>query len=494
MTADCSEHLIFCLGLEEYRFVRRLSPGAMRTVRIVLVSLLLAIANGQITKAEARFGDGGPAIRARLSFPTAVVTAPDGGIFIADTGHGRIRRVGQDGIISTIAGGGFAERPRARLSRPTGIAFAPDGALVIADPRANRVWALRAGSRLEPLAGTGRRGYSGDGGSAKRARLNRPFAVAVEDDGAVLIADRGNDRVRRVNEFGTITTLIGGPPPPHRDLPGPIPDFRPIEWSDRGRSTSLSSPSGLAVTADGGVLVADTGNNVIRRLAYGITTVVAGNGTPGFSGDGEFALGAELAAPVGIVPTADGGFLFAERDHQRVREVSPSGVLRTVAGDGNVGRAPPHAPAERSPLAWPAGVAALGSGGALIADTNAHAILRVDADGGLTKIAGAERAVARRNDLAPLATLSSYLTHEPLSVHRGCRLRLRYATSRDATGLLARRKGLIWHGRITYWYGSRWTAPIHFKPGTYNVWFWARDAGETAPLSQTTLTVRQAKC
>jgi hypothetical protein len=220
------------------------------------------------------------------------------------------------------------------------------------------------------------------------------------------------------------------------------------------------------------------------------------DGTPGLTADGDFAIHAELGSPVGVAATAEGGFVVAELDHQRVREVSKSGVLRTIAGTGDIGPAPAARRARRSPLAWPAGVATLPDGDVLIADTNAHAVLRVDAEGDLVKVAGARRRVSARSAVALTAALRTYLTQKPLDVRRKCRLTIHYQTSQAATGYLVRGNGdELWHGPITYPGGTVKTGAITLANNTYTVWFYGRrSGGAKSPGDDAKLKVHGPKC
>lgn len=196
-------------------------------------------------------GDGGPALQARLNSPSGVAVAADGSLFIADAGNNRIRRVGPDGIITTIAG-------------------------------------------------TGHAGFSGDGGLAVQAGFNNPGGVAVAHDGSLIIADGDNNRIRRVGQDGIITTIAGN------DVRGFSGDGGPATQA------SLLFPSDVAVAADGSILIADLSNFRIRRIGLdGIITTVAGGGQSVFSGDGGPATNAMLLAPRNIAATADGSVFIA---------------------------------------------------------------------------------------------------------------------------------------------------------------------------------------
>jgi RHS repeat-associated protein len=229
--------------------VRRVSPqGIIRTV-----------AGG----AYGYFGDGGPAIAAGLVQPTSIALGPDGSLYITDTGNHAVRRVAPDGIISTVAGTGVAGfsgdggiATNARLSRPTDIAIVADGSMYIVDSINDRARRVAADGRIETFAGNGALGFSGDGGLAVEASLFRPEWLAIGAEGDVYINEFGG-RVRRINTGGLIDTVAGT---------GAF-DFT----GDGGPATlaTFNQPRGIAIGPDGGLYIADTFNNVVRRVARG---------------------------------------------------------------------------------------------------------------------------------------------------------------------------------------------------------------------------------
>ena len=167
-----------------------------------------------------------------------------------------------------------------------------------------------ATNNIATVAGTGTAGFSGDGNAATSAQLNGPAGVAASADGGFLIADTSNDRVRRVSPAGTISTVAG------TNTGGCS--------GDGGAATSaqLSVPVEVAASADGGFLIADASNNRVRRVSpAGTISTVAGNGTAGSAGDGGAATSAQLDFPAGVAATADGDYLIADSENNRVRRV-----------------------------------------------------------------------------------------------------------------------------------------------------------------------------
>jgi len=310
-------------------------------------------------------GDGGPAIEAALNNPAGVAVLPDGGYLIADAANGRVRRVFPDGTIKTVAGTGNYEfsgdggpATAASLQVPLGVAVLPDGGFLIADAAADRVRRVSVAGIITTVAGNGTRGFSGDGGPATAAEIDDPNGLAVLPDGGFLIAD-GDYVVRRVSPNGTITTVAGTG----------SPGFS----GDGGSATEaqLSFTYSVAVTADGGFLITDTGNRRIRRVSpIGIITTVAGTGVQGSAGDGGAATAAELDFPTGVVTTPDGGFLIADWFGNRVRWVSPSGLISTVAGTGTPSLFVngDGGPANAANISMPFAVAATPSGGFVFID------------------------------------------------------------------------------------------------------------------------------
>jgi hypothetical protein len=316
-------------------------------------------------------GDGGPATAAQLRGPVAVAATADGGYLIADPGNQRVRRVSPAGTIMTVAGtsSGFSgdggPATAAQLNTPTGVTVTADGGFLIVERINHRVRRVSPAGTITTVAGT-TAGFSGDGGPATAAQLSFPVGVAVTADGGFLVSDQGNHRVRRVSPAGTITTVAGT-----------TAGFS----GDGGPSTAaqLNTPVGLAATADGAFLIADNGNDRVRRVSpAGTITTVAGTSF-GLSGDGGPATAAQLGAPTGLAATADGGFLIAAAGNHRVRRVSPAGTITTVAGT-SAGLSGDGRPASLAQLSFPSGVAATADGGFLIADEINDRVRFVDAD------------------------------------------------------------------------------------------------------------------
>ena len=227
--------------------------------------------------------------------------------------------------------------------------------------------------RITTVAGNGTPKFAGDGGPATAAEINDPYGVAVSASGAVYVADGGNDRIRKISG-GTITTVAGQGTGGYDGDGGPA------------TKALLNYPEDVALDSAGNLYIADTGNNVIRKVdSKGVITTVAGTGTAGYSGDNGPATSAELNLPYGLAVDSSGNLYIADWGNNRIREVS-KGIIRTVAGTGTAGYSGNGGPATSAQINNPYGVAVDGST-LYIADTGNHAIRKVS-KGVITTVAG----------------------------------------------------------------------------------------------------------
>jgi sugar lactone lactonase YvrE len=321
---------------------------------------------------EGHTGDLGPATSAELDWPRGLAVDPSGNVFIADTFSDRIRRIDSAGIITTVAGSdwGFSgdgyAATSAELEEPYDVAFDQAGNFYIADYDNNRIRKVATNGIITTVAGNGTSGYSGDGLSATSAKLNYPTGVAVDSAGNLYIADSGNYRVRKVDIYGTITTFAGN------GTYGTYTD------GDPATEVSIGTPSDVAVDSAGDVYF-DNGfsNHIYKVDTHGIITNVAGNGTSGYSGDGGLARLAELNDPTGIAVDADGNIYFADTWNNRIRMISPAGIITTVAGTSTGDFAGDGGLATLAELKYPEGVAVDAAGNLYIADTQNNRVRRV---------------------------------------------------------------------------------------------------------------------
>jgi len=283
----------------------------------------------------------------------------------------------QQYLISTVAGGAPPPAPApgltASIGRPQGTATDLAGNLYFTS--LNCVFKLDLHGVVTLIAGTSRLGYSGDGGAATLAQLNGPNGVAVDSAGNVFVADGGNWRVRKISN-GVITTVVGN---------GTYGSS-----GDGGSATSaqLELPNGLAIDGLGNLFIADFSANRIRKVANGIITTVAGNGTAGFSGDGGSGASAELSQPQFVAVDPSNNLYIADTGNNRVRKVSAGGIISTLAGVGTAGYSGDGGPAANAQLQGPQGVAVDQAGNVFIADSNNYRIRKVSPAGVISTVVG----------------------------------------------------------------------------------------------------------
>ncbi len=333
-------------------------------------------------------GDDGPATAAVFFSPIGIARDAAGNIYIADVEAHVVRKVGVDGIIRRVAGaesrrsfsGDGGPATEARLAAPAGLAVDAAGNLYIADRGNQRVRKVTPGNVISTVAGSGQQGFSGDGGRATEAQLNGPSALAVDGAGNLYIADRANHRIRRVSADGVIHTVAGN------GLLGFCGDGGPatkacVEW-----------PLGVAVDSAGNLYVSDSNNRRIRKVtADGVINTVAGKGTPGSGGDGGPATEALFGHPTGVAVDATGNLYIVDEGNQGVpsvvHKVTTDGVMWTVAGTGPPGYAGDGGPATAAQLSYPQAVAVDPAGTLYIVDLGNRRGRKVS-DGTISTFAG----------------------------------------------------------------------------------------------------------
>lgn len=304
----------------------------------------------------------GPKERARFNWPTDVAVAPDWTVYVADFGNHRLRRIAPDGQVTTLAGDveGFADGKgtAARFSGPNAIVLGPDGNLYVADAGNARIRRVTPSGVATTVAGDGVRGMLD--GPGTKARFAYPTGLAFAPDGRLYVVDRWAHSVRAVAPDGTVTTVAGDGIQGFLDGPGPEARF--------------DNP--LAATWDPhwGLVVADSGNHAIRRIDRGgqVTTLAGGpfprsaDGPPdeaGFHWD------------TGLVSDGRGGVYVSDAENHRVRRLTPSLFITTVAGSGREGAV--DGPDHEAAFTFITGITLDPADNLLVADSGAHRIRRI---------------------------------------------------------------------------------------------------------------------
>jgi streptogramin lyase len=354
------------------RFLLRL--GTM----LIFVASLSAASNWTIstvagTGTGASTGDGGPASSATINDPYGVVRGPDGALWFCEHAGHRIRRISKEGTISTVAGtgakgfSGDGEPARqATFNLPHELRFDAAGNLFIADTGNNAVRRIDAktGVITTIAGGPEKRGYSGDGGPALAASFKGPHSIQFAADGALYVCDVGNHVIRRIDPANGIITTIAG-----TGQPGPTPDGARIV------GTPLNNPRSLDVDAAGNLwLVTREGNQVFQLdLRANRIRLVAGTGTPGFTGNGGPALEATLSGPKGIALDHAGNVWLADTESHTIRRIdAKTGHIDLIAGTGVKGDGPSDGAATACALNRPHGIFVDADGSVYIGDSEAH--------------------------------------------------------------------------------------------------------------------------
>ena len=311
----------------------------------------------------------------------------------------------QPGIITTVAGtgekgyrgdGGPAQL--AHLSEPFMCAFDSTGNLYIAEATNHCIRRVDvASSVITTIAGTGEEGYSGDGGPATRATFNQPYSLQVDINGDVYIVDRLNFVIRKVDAAtGAISTVAGTGEAGYGGDGGP------------GTEAQFREPNDCFLDGKGGLLIADIQDQRIRRLdlATGVITTFAGNGAKERTGDGLPATEASILGARAICMDGAGNTYIAEREGNGIRMVDGDGIMHTLAGTGEFGYDGDGGPALAATWGAPKAIRCDHAGNLLVVDTENHAIRRIDAGSGLvTTIAGGRRGGEGDGGQASLAGL-----------------------------------------------------------------------------------------
>ena len=402
-----------------------------------LSSILAAAATERVTNVVGgHLGDGGLATSASFALPSAVVRDSNGDLYVSDPLDCRIRRVSASGTITTFAGTGICGRSGdggaardARISNVYGMAFDKQGNLLIVDSTVVR--SIAPNGTISTIVGTGKPGYSGDGGPAAKATLQAALGICVDATGNIYIADTGNSVIRQVDTLGIIHTVAGNHTAGFSGDGGPA------------TSASLNYPWDVAVDPRGAIYVSDANNRRVRKftvggnintfagngeygnsgnggpatsagigpafglhigpgklyistgldviwavdLGTGTITIIAGTGTAGYSGDGGNALSTTFTQPYGLALDGAGGIFIADSGNNRVRHVDASQVVTTAAGGAVGDGGPGNAASLNFPFTF-AHISFDPSGNLYIADEGNCRVRKMSTAGIVTTIAG----------------------------------------------------------------------------------------------------------
>ncbi len=285
--------------------------------------------------------------------------------------------------ITTIAGNGTAgfsgdggPATQAMVNRVVGLATDSAGNVYLAEQNGNRIRKVSTAGVITTVAGTGTAGFSGDGGQAAQAQLNGPTGVCVAPSGTIYVNDLGNLRVRAISIAGIITTVAGS--------------GSSGSSGDGGAATAaaMTIPIRCAVDKNGNLLIADQGAHRIRKVdGSGIISTYAGTGAQGFSGDGGAATAAQMNNPTWVMTDASGNLYVSDQFNQRVRVINSAGTISTVAGNGTAGFSGDGGAAASASLNFPGGLALDSTGALFISDTPNQRIRKVSG-GTITTVAG----------------------------------------------------------------------------------------------------------
>lgn len=290
------------------------------------------------------------------SFNTPVYLAPDaaGNLYISDLGSNMIRKITPAGGVSTLADAS------AGFNKPAGVVVDPSGNVYVADNDNHRIRKITQAGVVSTLAGSDNGEQGNDNGNGTAARFSGPVGLALDAAGNLYVSDNGNKLIRKITPAGEVTTFAGSG------------TFGSTDGN--GTSASFKSPMGIVIDASGNLYVADSRSNLIRKISpTGDVTTFAGSGAEGSTnGNGTLA---SFNAPEGIAIDASGNLYIADSENNLIRKINPAGDVTTLAGNGSLGA--DNGTAETASFGQPYSVALDASGNLYVADTYNNLIRKI---------------------------------------------------------------------------------------------------------------------
>ena len=321
-TSPSGRHTWFETGIYKDTIPNAAGCDSILTINLTVIATPIVTVS---TLAGSTYGyTDGTGTSAKFDSPSGVAVDGAGNVYVADQANHRIRKITTSGVVSTLAGSGTpgytdGTGTSAKFYSPTGVAVDGAGNVYVADRSNHRIRKITASGVVSTLAGSGTSGYTD--GTGTSAKFSSPNGVAVDGAGNVYVADYFNHRIRKITTSGVVSTLAGSA----------------SGYADgTGTSAQFSYPTGVAVDGAGNVYVADYNNHRIRKITTsGVVSTLAGSGTPGYT-DGT-GTSAKFSSPTGVAVDGAGNVYVADYNNHRIRKITASGVVSTLAGSGKAG-------------------------------------------------------------------------------------------------------------------------------------------------------------